>query len=206
MIIAQMDSYESEPGTWRARVGAVGEAAVKRVLESRAWSVRDMNALRINEPNVDLEASKGSRRVLIQVKSYNDYGWISGGGVTEKICAGGPLFNRSASGRYRCEFVICPTPASPGDKKILRDDWRFFVMPVDVAERLFRINMNAYFNALKADGTPKVKKGACQDWVGPAACRSGVIPDHKHDYVPFENNFDLLMAMFVALRSPESSL
>jgi hypothetical protein len=81
----------------------------------------------------------------------------------QKYATADPFFDRAKNAPLRCDFVICPTPASPGDKKIVRDDWRHFVMPVDIADRLFRININAYFNSPKLDGSPKVKKGACQD-------------------------------------------
>lgn len=65
-------------------------------------------------------------------------------------------------------------------------------MPVDIADRLFRININAYFNTPKLDGSPKIKNGACQDWVGPGPIRASTVPDHQEDYRPFENNFQLL--------------
>lgn len=176
---------------WRGQIGAAGEAAVKKDLEARGWAVADLNLLRRNEPNVDLIARKGNRVVHIQVKTYNDYGWISGGGINAAVCAGDSLFNKKQN-TQRCEFVICPTPASPGNKRIVRDDWRFFVMPVDTADRLFRININAYFNSPKRDGSARAKTGACQDWVGPGRIRASTVPDHQDDYRPFENNFSLL--------------
>jgi hypothetical protein len=141
---------------WRGRVGTVGETAVKKELETRGWLVTDLNALRRNEPNVDLVARKDELTVYIQVKAYNDYGWISGGGINAEVCDGGSLFNKAKNAPLRCDFVICPTPASPGDKKIVRNDWRYFVMPVDTADRLFRININAYSNSPKLDGSPAV--------------------------------------------------
>ena len=176
---------------WRARIGATGEAAVKRELETRGWTVTDLNLIRRNEPNVDLIARKDNRIVYIQVKTYNDYGWISGGGVNANVCAGESLFNKKKNAQ-RCDVVICPTPASPGDKRSVRDDWRFFVMPVNTADRLFRININAYFNSAKRDGSPRAKTGACKDWVGPGPIRSGTVPDHQEDYRLFENNFQML--------------
>jgi hypothetical protein len=176
---------------WRGQMGATGEAAVKRELEARGWTVTDLNLIRRNEPNVDLIARKGDRIAYIQVKTYNDYGWISGGGVNATVCAGGSLFNKKKNSQH-CNFVICPTPASPGDKRSVRDDWRFFVMQVDTADRLFRININAYFNSAKRDGSPRAKTGACQDWVGPGPIRSGTVPDHQEDYRQFENNFQML--------------
>jgi hypothetical protein len=173
-------------------VGAAGEAAVKKSLERHGWLVRDLNALRRNEPNVDLVARKDGLAVYIQVKAYNNYGWISGGGINAEVCFGGSLFNKAKNAPLRCDFVICPTPASPGDKKIVRNDWRYFVMPVEIADRLFRINIDAYFNSPKRDGSPRAKKGACQDWVGPGPIRASTVPDHQEDYRPFENNFQIL--------------
>lgn len=140
---------------------------------------------------MDLVASKGNRTVTIQVKSYNTYGWISGGGVNPLVCSGGSLFNKAAAAS-QCEFVICPTPSRPGDRMTLAGAWRFFVMPVKVADALFRINIDAYFNGLKRDGTPRAKSGAVQDWVGPGPLKSRMIPDHQQDYWPFENLFSIL--------------
>ena len=65
-------------------------------------------------------------------------------------------------------------------------------MPVTLADELFRININAYFNSPKKDGSPKVKKGAVQDFVGPGRINSNIVPDHQEDYHPFENNFQIL--------------
>lgn len=112
----------------RSHRGEVGEAAALKKLEAHGWTVTDLNASRRNEPNVDLAARKGDRIIYIQVKAFNDYGWASGGGVTPDVCAGGPLFNKAKNAQFRCDFVICPTPASPGDKRETRTDWRFFVM------------------------------------------------------------------------------
>jgi hypothetical protein len=177
---------------WRGRVGAAGEAAVAKALEAHGWAVSDLNLVRRNEPNVDLVARKNEKVIYVQVKTYNDYGWISGGGVNAEVCGGGSLFNKSKNAPLRCDFVICPTPASPGDKKTVGDDWRFFVMPTDIADRLFRINIDAYFNSPRRDGSARVKKGACQDWVGPGPIRAGTVPDHQEDYRPFENSFGIL--------------
>ncbi|MFH1559978.1 MAG: hypothetical protein ABID84_00995 [Chloroflexota bacterium] len=172
-------------------MGIEGEAAIKMELEKLGWIVTSLNTSG-NEPNVDLIAQKYDHTIYLQVKTYNDYGWISGGGVNPEICAGGSLFNKANNARYKCDFVICLTPASPGDKRVIRDDWRYFVMPVNTADQLFHININAYFNSPKRDGSPKVKRGACQDWVGPGPIPTSIVPDHKQDYLPFENNFELL--------------
>ena len=176
---------------WRSRVGRTGEAAAKQELEDRGWTVTDLNFTQRNTPNVDLAAQKGDRIVNIQVKTYNKtYGWIWGGSVTPAICAGGPLFNKKKRATY-CDFVICVPPASLGDKgKTVREDWRFFVMPVNIADNLFRININAYFNTPKKNGGVKVQKGAVQDFVGPGCINSTVVPDHQEDYHPYEKPSD----------------
>jgi hypothetical protein len=176
---------------WRSHVGTTGEAAVKKELEAQGWTVTDLNSTQRNTPNVDITAQKGNRIVNIQVKTYNDYCWISGGGVNATICAGGSLFNKKKSTIY-CDFVICVTPASPGDKRNAREDWRFFVMPVTIADKLFQININAYFNFPKKNGSARVKTGAVQDFVGPGRINSNIVPDHQKDYHPFENNFQIL--------------
>jgi hypothetical protein len=147
--------------SWRKELGDAGERAVIHELGARGWTVTDLNTGRA-EPNVDLIAAKAERTVYIQVKTYNDYRWISGGSVNSEVCAGGPIFNRSKSARYHCTHLVCVTPATPGDKKKIRNDWRFFVMPLEDAERLFRVNADGYYNTPKLNGKPKVKKGACR--------------------------------------------
>jgi hypothetical protein len=65
-------------------------------------------------------------------------------------------------------------------------------MPVVEADRLFRININGYFNTPKLNGEPKSKSGAVQDFVGPGPIRTTTIPIHPEDYAPYENAWENL--------------
>lgn len=178
--------------SWRKELGEGGERAVTLELERRKWAVTDLNATR-EEPNVDLVAKKDGRTVKLQVKTYNDYGWIFGGGVNPAVCRGElPLFNRASGAEHQCTHVVCLTPAAPGDKKVIRDDWRYFIMPVAEAERIFRINVDAYYNTPKVDGTFKKQQGTFGDFVGPPPINSNVVPDHHKDYAPYENAWEVL--------------
>ena len=174
--------------TWRQILGDAGEEAALRALTAHHWDVENLNRPK-NFPNADLAATKHGLTLYTQVKTYNDYRWVSGGGVNEDICDGAPLFNRVARVRP-CEFVILLSPASPGDKKLIRDDWRFFVMPV--ADAAFRVNINHYFNQPKKDGSPRRRTGAVQDFVGPGTINLFNVPDHKEDYLRFQGAFHLL--------------
>lgn len=81
--------------TWRQILGDAGEEAALRALTARHWDVENLNRPK-NFPNADLAATKHGLTLYIQVKTYNDYRWVSGGGVNEDICDGAPLFNRVA--------------------------------------------------------------------------------------------------------------
>lgn len=189
---SRLVEQQTRASHWRIELGEAGERAVADQLVSRGWSVTDLNAGTI-EPNVDLIGERSGRTIKLQVKTYNDYRWISGGGVNPGVCAGTvPLFNRVEDATHRCTHVVCVTPASPGDRKVIRGDWRHFVMPVGEAERLFRINVESYFNQLKSDGTPRAKSGAVQDFVGPGTLNSKVVLDHHQDYAPYEDAWDRL--------------
>ena len=65
-------------------------------------------------------------------------------------------------------------------------------MPVTMADKLFQINIDAYFNSPKKNGSPRAKTGAAQDFVGPGRINSNIVLDHQEDYHPFENNFQIL--------------
>jgi len=69
---------------WRSLLGKAGEAAVKKALEARGWTVTNLNCTQRNSPNVDITAQKGNRIVNIQVSQYTsqnvqrlslDMGW-----------------------------------------------------------------------------------------------------------------------------------
>lgn len=176
---------------YRMTLGDIGESAATRELRARGWNVDNLNHNKRNFPNCDLEARRGDQVWRIQVKVCSVYAWISAGGVNASICEGGPIFNR-VPGYPKSEFILCLTPSAPAPKGTQPSEWRFFVLPVLVAEAAFRINIDAYFNGLKLDGTPRSKNGACQDFVGPGPFRTGTVPDHHEDYAPYEGRFDLL--------------
>lgn len=176
---------------YRIDLGAIGESAATKELQVRGWDVDNLNHNKRNFPNCDLQARKGDWLWRIQVKVCTVYSWISAGSVNTAICEGGPIFNR-VSGYPHAEFILCLTPSAPVSRGALPAVWRYFVLPVSFAEAAFRVNIDAYFNGVKLDGTPRSKNGACQDFVGPGPFRSGTVPDHHKDYAPYEGRFDLL--------------
>jgi hypothetical protein len=182
------------PVGYRMSLGAIGEAAATQELQARGWLVNNLNSKKQNFPNCDLEIHKVGLVLRLQVKACSVYSWISAGGVNPVICDGGPIFNRVAS-YPASEFIIFLTPSSPIQKGASPSNWRYFVMPAAVAEAAFRVNINAYFNGVKLDGTPRSKRGACQDYVGPGRFNSGTVPNHYEDYAPYEGRFDLLEAL-----------
>jgi len=175
----------------RLKVGDIGEAAVASKLKSLGWYVEDLNVERKNFPNCDLQVEKAGVTKLIQVKASTVYSWISAGSVNPTVCNGGPVFNRIENAPT-ADFIICISPAKPVSKGAMPNEWRYFVLPTEIADKLFRINIEAYFNGLKLDGTPRSKRGVCQDYVGPSPFNSGTVPNHHQDYLPYENSFDLI--------------
>jgi len=176
---------------YRQRIGKIGERVVADELLSRCWLVKNLNQEQTNFPNCDLEIQKSGIKKLVQVKVCREFGWISAGGVNPKVCAGGPIFNR-IEGAPKADFILCLTPVRKIMSGSIPEKWRFFVLPVSVAENAFRININAYFNGTKKDGSHRSKRGACQDFVGPGPFTHRTVPDHHEDFVPYENRFDLL--------------
>jgi len=66
-------------------------------------------------------------------------------------------------------------------------------MPVAVAEEEFFKNVDEHFNGVRIkDGKPRIKKGACQDFVGPGPINAKVVSDHREDFIPYEGRFDPL--------------
>lgn len=172
---------------WRKNVGQAGEAAVCQELVNRDWMAEQQPG---NFRNVDVVATKGAETVNIQVKTHSIYRWVFGGGVNEAICKGAPLFNR-AGRHWGCDFVILLSPVAPPHTARLASEWRFFVMPVAAAEAAFRVNINAYFNQPKHDGSARRPNGAVRDFVGPGDLTHN-IPDHREDYLRFEGAFHVL--------------
>ena len=185
---------------YRTSLGALGEDAAAEELRARGWDVINLNHNKHNYPNCDLEVRKDGLLLRIQVKVCSVYSWVSAGGVNPVMCGGGPIFNR-VLGYPAAEFILFLTPSAPVPKGTPPPAWRYFILPVSVAETLFRININAYFNGMKLDGTPRIKKGACQDFVGPGRFNSGTVPNHHEDYVPYEGRFDLLETLAAEYRA-----
>lgn len=177
--------------SYRQKIGDIGEEVASEKFRREGWKVENLNT-RANFPNCDLEIKKGKIEWRIQVKLCRLYRWISAGGVNPTVCDGGAIFNRKL-GYPQADFVCCLSPAREEKEFDVHDcdNWRFFILPVAVAEEAFRINIDAYFNGLKRDGTPRAKKGACQDYVGPGVLTHGV-PDHREDFLPYENKFSIL--------------
>ena len=176
---------------YRNSLGAIGENAVAEELRARGWDVINLNLRKHNYPNSDLEIRKDGLLLRIQVKVCSRYSWISAGGVNPAMCEGGPIFNR-VLGYPAAEFILFLTPSTQVPKGTPPPAWRYFVLPVSVAETAFRVNIDAYFNGMKLDGTPRSKKGSCQDYVGPGRFDCGTVPNHHEDYAPYEGRFDLL--------------
>jgi len=81
--------------------------------------------LKSNEPVGSLKRSACDHGPeAVQAKTCNVYGWISAGSVMHKSAMVDQCLTKRRM-PLRCDFVICLTPASPGDKKIVRDDWRY---------------------------------------------------------------------------------
>jgi hypothetical protein len=171
----------------RTAIGLEGEEECTRQLAQQGWSVTQANSFRANFPNVDLFVVKDGRRLGLQVKtSRKPRGYITGGGVSPKVVEGGPIFNRK-SGAERCDFVLFLARGPEG--------WRFFVVPTDVAEGIFRRNIDAYFKSPRLDGGVKKPTGQSDVYVGPDPFpHSRIVPDQRAEVFPFENRWDLLDA------------
>ncbi|MEQ1801796.1 MAG: hypothetical protein ABL989_07740 [Gammaproteobacteria bacterium] len=169
-------------------------------MEKRGWTVTQANDLRANYPNADLFVEKDGRRLALQVKtSRKERGYITGGGVSPRVVEGSPIFNR-VSGAAHCDVVLFLARGPAG--------WRFFVAPVDVAEGIFRRNIEAYFKSPKLDGGVKKPNGQADIYVGPGPFPHGrTVPDQRSEVLPFENRWELLDALAVlpTVRVPELS-
>jgi len=171
--------------------GEAGEAAAELVFERQGWTVQNLNDLRRNMPNSDLAVEKDGRRLLLSVKAFSVYGWISGGGLSKKVHDGFPLFNKSISVEP-ADFVVFLSPAQPTPKDELPNEWRYLIVPVDEAERLFRLHIEAVMNKPKRDGTKRKPAGAIQDWIGPGPKPNDWGPDLHQQWAKYEGNFAML--------------
>ena len=175
----------------RGITGEIGEEECARQLESRGWVVTHLTRIRTNYPNADLEIEKGSFRRLIQVKSSRKArGYVTGGGVSPSVVAGGKIFNRATNYRL-CDFVIFLATE--------HTRWRYFVVPCECAEIIFRRNIDAYFKSPRLDGRPRKHSGQADIFVGGGDFpHSRIVPDQRSDLLPFEGRWDLLEASEVS--------
>jgi hypothetical protein len=169
----------------RSETGTVGEQECAWQLERLGWNVQRANLIRANFPNIDLFAEKGHLRRAIQVKSSKkERGYITGGGVNLHVVRGGSILNR-AQLKEKCQFVIFL--ATEGGL------WRHFVVPVDIAEGIFRRNIDSYFGRPKLNGGARKPNGQADIFVGTGPFAHGrIVPDQRQEVIPYENRWDLL--------------
>ena len=72
--------------------------------------------------------------------------------------------------------------------------FRFFIAPVQEAERWFRKNVDAYWLTPKLNSTkPKKPKGQCDIFVADGHFpHARIVPDQRAEVLPFENRWELL--------------
>ena len=169
----------------RAEIGQKGEALCAQELQQRGWQVEDLNEAVFNMPNSDLKISRPGLQHYIQVKSSARHrGYISGGSVNRTVVSGGPIFNRK-DGYHRANFIIFIS--------CLETRPRFFVMPVQDAEEIFRKNVSAYFLTPKLDGGVKKPTGQCDIFVGEGDFpHARIVPDQRPEVLPYEDRWDIL--------------
>lgn len=171
--------------TKRNEIGLEGERECARQLELRGWDVVQLNNVHTNIPNVDLLISKQGRQCGIQVKSSRrPKGYITGGSVNPKVVSGAPIFNRVV-GAPLCGYVILLASRDAA--------WRYFIMPAQSAEELFRKNINAYFGSPRLDGGVKSQSGQADIFVGDGTFpHARIVPDQRQEVLQFEDRWDLL--------------
>ena len=169
----------------RAEIGRAGEQLCARELEKRGWTVEDLNEISTNMPNSDLRIHKAGQSFSVQVKSSaRDRGYITGGSVNKTVVSGGPIFNRRKE-YPDADFVvfIANLETSP----------RFFIVPVNAAEAIFRTNIDAYFLSPKLDGGPKRPSGQSDIFVGAGHFpHARIVPDQRTEILPYEGRWDIL--------------
>lgn len=135
-------------------LGLVGEIDVRRELAAEGWLTINTNTEKGNFPNVDLIAAKGTEARAIQVKTTNGekgshtdclYMGHAVNWLTKKT----PFFN-SKTGPLRCSVVVMVLA--------FRQRSRFVVLPVGLAERIARADVDAWYDVPKRDGS-KRKEG-----------------------------------------------
>jgi Holliday junction resolvase len=169
----------------QSQIGLDGELECARQLSARGWTVTDLNASQKNIPNVDLLIEKPARRHAIQVKtSIKPRGYITGGSVNHKVVHGAPIFNRVPE-ILSSSFVIFLARKN--------EIWRFFVVPIELAENLFRRNIDAYFGRPRLDGLAKQPTGQADIFIGEGVFpHSRIVPDQRAEILPYETRWELL--------------
>lgn len=175
----------------RTQVGSIGERLCISKLIKFGWTVEDLNFAKANHPNSDLKIAKGNISLYVQVKasakmaSRGRGGDVTAGSVSPALFNGASIFNRSTKGPP-CEFVVFLS-------EILAKP-RYFVLPVDNAEKLFRRNIDFYFLSPKLNGGVKSLKGQADIFVGNGAFpHARIVPDQRAEILVFEEGWDHLV-------------
>ena len=168
----------------QTKIGLEGELECARQLKARGWDVTLLNDLRVNNPNSDFLIRKDHVLHSVQVKtSRKPKGYITGGSVNPQITAGAPILNRVSA--PVCDFVIFLATEN--------QCWRFFIVPISDAERIFRRNIEAYWGSSRLDGQPKKQSGQTDIFVGRTAFpHSRIVPDQRDEVLPYEDRWELL--------------
>ncbi len=169
----------------RSLTGKDGEERCAEQLEGLGWRVENLNFVKSNAPNVDLKISRGGTSRLVQVKaSARERGYITGGAVNPKVVMGGEIFNRVRH-EQKAEFVIFISK--------LYVDPTYFILPVAVAEVIFRRNIDAYFRSPKLDGGEKRPYGQTDIYVGEDPFpHYRIVPDQRSDVLPYKAAWNIL--------------
>jgi hypothetical protein len=144
----------AEGSVGKHNVGRIAERIVANELEFRGFRVSDLNKDGVSA-NADLLAVKEGRAWQIQVKGasyekgYADGWWFNYGYCSEEMIKDNSLtlFNR-ANSFYWAQVIILVCVKSPRD-------YHCAVLPIEIAERAARMNLDYAFRTVKKDNTPK---------------------------------------------------
>jgi hypothetical protein len=129
--------------------GREGEDAVAEVLRLRGWFVENLNDTLSNHPNADLRIDWLGNERLVQVRATDGEKWpklLQLGHAGKWLRGRAPFFN-SVADRLKADVVVLVHAASP--------EFRFFVLPVSVAEYLARLCAENWQRIPKKDGTTR---------------------------------------------------
>lgn len=128
----------------------IGEAIVMAELALRGWIIRSLNA-GTQSPNADLIAIKGRHRRTLQVKASMKVGnllWVFLGGAGRAYFGTDKKFFNSSPRDIQSDFVVLVSYTE-------KLDWRVFVVPTAVAEKVARTSFDAVMKIKKRDGSQK---------------------------------------------------